>query len=59
MEINKSFTFILPAALIALLLFLSAPDSRAEKDPTERDLAQQVFNRDRVFNSKADAIRVR
>ncbi|MDY0220145.1 MAG: outer membrane lipoprotein-sorting protein [Desulfobacterium sp.] len=58
MKLKKSFTSILPATLIALLFFLSIPAARAETNPTARDLAQQVFDRDRGFNSKADAIMV-
>ena len=58
MKLNRSFTFIRPAPLIVLLLFLSVSAISAETKLTGRDLAQQVFDRDRGSNSKADAIMV-
>lgn len=58
MGLKKSFAFLLPSTLLAMVLFLSVPAVRAETNLTGRDLAQQVFDRDRGFNSKADAIMV-
>ncbi len=58
MTFYRYITFIFPTMVIALWLFLPAPLINAETTLSGRDLAQQVFDRNRGDNSASDAIMV-
>lgn len=54
----RNLTFILSVMLLALEFFLPAQAIKAETILTGKDLAQQVFDRNRGNNSASDAIMV-
>lgn len=54
----KRATGVASATAILICLFISSPSVEAETTITGRDLAQQVFDRDRGTNSASDAMMV-